>query len=221
MKKIIIKIQQISCIIFDTFINFLFCVRLLHELKYEPFDEHKIKNIKVLLQFLAKSFDDSAFEYYNLNNEDYLWPIYETIKKKNSKIFQLIVLLHSFLFNHFIYQIVYTIFGYSCYIDKYFAKLNKKLDKQIQNNFGYEYLRDYKEYYKNNPKYYNKIKYMIFIKETLFNIYRYFWSKKKNKNIDDLWEKQFNLIGKYFNKNKKNKPINLNNWFESNLENYF
>ena len=207
-------------IIFDCFVNFVFCIRLLYELKYEPFDEHKIKTIKVLLQFLAKSFDDSAFEYYSLNNEDYLWAVYETIKKKNSTIFQLIVLLHSFLFNHLIYQIAYTIFGYG-WIDKYFTKLNKKLDKHIQNNFGYEYLRDYKEYYKNNPKYYNKIKYMIFIKETLFNIYRYFWSKKKTKNPDDLWEKQFNLIGKYFNKNKKIKPINLNTWFESNLENYF
>ena len=93
--------------------------------------------------------------------------------------------------------------------------------RRVNNNFSYEYLRDYKEYYKNNPKYYNKIKYMVFIKETLFNIYRYFWSKKKNKNTDDLWEKQFNLIGKYFNKNKKNKPINLDNWFVSNLENYF
>ena len=129
MKTIIRKIQQILFIIFDSFVNFLFCVRLLYELKYEPYDEHKIKTIKVLLQFLAKSFDNSAFEYYSLNNEDYLWPIYETIKKKNSAIFQLIVLLHSFIFNHLIYQIVYTIFGYSCYIDKYFAKLNKKLDK--------------------------------------------------------------------------------------------
>ena len=201
MKKIIIKIQQISCIIFDTFINFLFCVRLLHELKYEPFDEHKIKTIKVLLQFLAKSFDDSAFEYYNLNNEDYLWPIYETIKKKNSTIFQLMVLLHSFLFNHFIYQIVYTISGYNCWIDKYFAKLNKKLDKQIENNFGYHYLVEYKKYYKDDIYFYKHIRYKVFFLESLINItcwwnnicIKYHWPKFVINN-DNLFYKTENYF---------------------------
>ena len=187
-------------IIFDCFVNFVFCVRLLYELKYEPFDEHKIKTIKVLLQFLAKSFDNSAFEYYSLNNEDYLWAVYETIKKKNSTIFQLIVLLHSFLFNHLIYQIAYTIFGYG-WIDKYFTRLNKKLDKQIQNNFGYHYLVEYRKYYNDDIDFYKHIRYKVFFWESLINItcwwnnicIKYHWPKFVINN-DNLFYKAENYF---------------------------
>lgn len=220
MKKIINKISTICFMIFDAFVDFLFCVRLLHDLKNQPYDEYQIKNIKVLLQFLASSFDKSPFEYYNLNNEEYLYLYYLSLKHKNSGIFKGFIFIYTFLVSRFLAPILEYVFTTNK-VYKFTSPLNNKLVKQIKNNFGYEYLRDYKEYYKNNLEYYNKIKYKVFIKETLFNIYRYFWRKKKNKNCDDLWRKQFNLVGKYFNKNKKNKPINLNNWFELNIERYF
>ena len=168
MKNVINKISTICFIVFDTFVDFLFCIRLLYELRYEKFNEYKIKNIKVFLQFTAKSFDSSVFEYYCLQNEDYLWAFYETLKKKNNTYFQFLVLLYSFLINHLTYPIAYTIFGYG--IDKYFIKLNRKLDKKIQKNFGYSYLREYKIYLKDNKEYYNKIRFKVFFKETLLNL---------------------------------------------------
>ena len=47
--------------------------------------------------------------------------------------------------------------------------------------FKYEYLREYKRYYKNNPEYFNKIKYKIFFKETWLNLCLW-WNTKILKN---------------------------------------
>ena len=79
-------------------------------------------------------------------------------------------------------KITYTIFGYSNCIDKYFAKLNKKLDKQIENNFGFWYYRDYKKYYNNNA-YYKSIKYKIFLLELIINIFCLWNTKIIKSNI--------------------------------------
>ena len=47
--------------------------------------------------------------------------------------------------------------------------------------FKYEYLREYKRYFRNNPEYYNKIKYKIFLKETWLNLCLW-WNAKILKN---------------------------------------
>lgn len=183
MKKIKrkIRVSTICFMIFDSFVDFLFCVRLLHDLKNQPYDEYKIKDIKVLLQFLASSFDNSPFEYYNLNNEEYLWPFYLSLKKKNNNIFQGIILIYSFLFNHLIYPILYNIFGYKHKLNRCFTKVNKRIIQYIENNFGYEYLRDYKRYWSDDKEYYKQIRFKVFFEETLINLCN-FWDKVITKN---------------------------------------
>ena len=101
MKKIINKIFAICFMIFDAFVDFLFCIRLLIDLnekeedkKTPLYNEYRIKNIKVLLQFLANSFDNSVFEYYCLNNEEYLYQFYLSLKYKNSGIFKFVNFTH-------------------------------------------------------------------------------------------------------------------------------
>ena len=69
---------------------------------------------------------------------------------------------------------------------KWEEKENKWFDKKIQTNFGYQYLREYKKYYKNShEKYYNQIKYKVFLKETLLNVCLW-WNKKTKINIDRI-----------------------------------
>lgn len=45
----------------------------------------------------------------------------------------------------------------------------------------YAYLREYKNYYRNNKEYYNKIKYIVFFEETIINFCD-FWNKVVTKN---------------------------------------
>lgn len=52
-------------------------------------------------------------------------------------------------------------------------------------NFSYEYLIEYKKYYKNKPEYYNKIKYKVFFKETLLNLCIW-WNNKIKINTDRI-----------------------------------
>ena len=196
MKKIKrkIKVSTICFMIFDAFVDFLFSVRLLHDLKNQSYDEYKIKDIKVLLQFLASSFDNSPFEYYNLNNEEYLYLYYLSLKHKNNSIFKGFIFIYTFLVNRFLAPILEYIFTANK-VYKFTSPLNNKLVKQIKNNFGYEYLRDYKRYWGDDKEYYNSIKYKVFFEETLINLCD-FWNKvitKGNRqskffiNIDTLF----------------------------------
>lgn len=180
MKKIINKVFSICFIVFDAFVDFLFLIRLLIDLRYKPYDEYKIKNIKILLQFLAINYSNSVFEFYNSQNEDYLFQFYYSLKNKNSSFFKGFCLVYSFLFR-LSYLILGKIFGYSL-VDKFAIKLNKKINKQIENNFGYEYLREYKKYYRANKKFYKQICFETFYKETKLNI-SFWWNDilKNNK----------------------------------------
>lgn len=182
MKKIKrkIRVSTICFMIFDTFVDFLFCVRLLHDLKSQLYDEYKIKDIKVLLQFLAISFDKSPFEYYNLNNEEYLYLYYLSLKHKNSGIFKGFIFIYTFLVNRFLAPILEYIFTANK-VYKFTSPLNDKLVKQIKNNFGYEYLRDYKRYYRDDKEYYKQIRFKVFFEETLINFYNW-WNKVVTKN---------------------------------------
>lgn len=203
MKKIKrkIRISTICFMIFDAFVDFLFSVRLLHDLKNQPYNEYKIKDIKVLLQFLALSFDKSPFEYYNLNNEEYLYFYYLSLKYKNSGIFKGFIFIYTFLVNRLLFPILEYIFT-SNKVYKFISFIDDKLIKQIKNNFGYEYLRDYKRYWKDNIDYYNNIKYKVFFEETLIN-------------FCDLWNKVF------IKNNRKNKLfINTDTLFFD-IERYF
>lgn len=177
MKKIKrkIRVSTICFMIFDAFVDFLFSVRLLHDLKNQPYNEYKIKDIKVLLQFLALSFDKSPFEYYNLNNEEYLYLYHLSLKYKNSGIFKGFIFIYTFLVNRFLAPILEYIFTANK-VYKFTSPLNDKLVKQIKNNFSYEYLRDYKRYWSDDKEYYNNIKYKVFFEETLINLCD-FWNK--------------------------------------------
>ena len=179
MKKIINKVFSVCFIVFDVLVDFLFCVRLLIDLRHKQYNEYKIKNIKLLLQFLAISYSDSVFEFYNSQNEEYLFQFYYSLKNKNSGFFKGFCLVYSFLFRLF-YLTLGSIFGYSL-VDKFAIKLNKKINKLIEHNFWYEYLREYKKYYMFNKKYYKKIRFKIFYKETLLNI-SYLWNRLIIKN---------------------------------------
>lgn len=177
MKKIKrkIRVSTICFMIFDTFVDFLFSVRLLYDLKNQPYDEYKIKDMKVLLQFLASSFDNSPFEYYNLNNEEYLYLYYLSLKYKNSGIFKGFIFIYTFLVNRLLFPILEYIFT-SNKVYKFISFIDNKLIKQIKNNFGYEYLRDYKRYWSDDKEYYKQIRFKVFFEETLINLYNW-WNK--------------------------------------------
>lgn len=177
MKKIKrkIRVSTICFMIFDTFVDFLFSVRLLYDLKNQPYDEYKIKDMKVLLQFLASSFDNSPFEYYNLNNEEYLYLYYLSLKYKNSGIFKGFIFIYTFLVNRLLFPILEYIFT-SNKVYKFISFIDDKLIKQIKNNFGYEYLRDYKRYWSDDKEYYKQIRFKVFFEETLINLYNW-WNK--------------------------------------------
>lgn len=192
MKKIIRKIYTICFITFDAFIDFLFCIRLLLDLKATkcyPYDVQHIRNIKVLLQFLGNSFDYSAFEYYCLNNEEGLYIYYLSLKHKNSGIFKFFTFIYSFSITRFLIPILGCIIGYRC-IEKIIVPINEYLINKIENNFGYEYLREYKKYWNDDKEYYNKIKYKVFFEETLINLCNS-WNKSIKKrfiiNTDTLF----------------------------------
>lgn len=189
MKKVIEKIYtilyRIFFLFFDFLIDFLFCIQLFISLKDEEYNEYKIKDIKVLLQFFGQSFDGSAFEYYNIYKEDSMYLLYLSIQKKNSLIFQIFCFFYCFIVNYFLFELVYILLPYNNFrnklIDNTFEKWFNILKKQIENNFGYEYIREYKKYYRTNKKFYKEICLDIFYKETKFN-FSYWWNETILKN---------------------------------------
>lgn len=172
MKKIIFRI----CFrVLDAFTNFLFLIRLLIELKNDaPY--FKQSNIRVLLQFFATPLGNSDFECYCSENEDFYFQLYYSLKKKNSAFFQGLCLLHCCFCNNLLYPIFYRLFCKKFNVDKYFIKVNEKINKQIENNFGYAYLREYKIYWKDKPAIYKSIRFKVFIEETLLNLFIW-WNK--------------------------------------------
>ena len=183
------KIRQIISISFDSFVDCLFLIRLLLHLKESNGDkEWHDKEVKLLLQFFARAFNKSTFEYYCLNNEEYMYYYYSSLKNKNSGIFQAFCFIYCLIICHTINPILHSLFPikYLKPVYKWEEKENKWFDKKIQTNFGYQYLREYKKYYKNShEKYYNQIKYKVFLKETLLNVCLW-WNKKTKINIDRI-----------------------------------
>ena len=198
MKKIVNRLSKtlykVFFLVFDFIIDFLFCIRLFINLKKSyncGYDEYHIKNIKVLLQFFGRSFDNSSFEYYNLYKEDSMYLLHYSLKKKNNLIFQIFIFLYCFIVDYFLFELVNILLPIfrDKLVDNIFCKLHEVIKKQIEKNFGYEYLREYKEYYRINfnKKYYHykysKIRFKILYKETLLNL-SYLWNKtiiKDNK----------------------------------------
>lgn len=210
MKKIIKKIYtilyRIFFLFFDFLIDFLFCIRLFISLKDEEYDEYKIKNIKVLLQFFGRSFDGSAFEYYNIYKEDSMYLLYLSLQKKNSLIFQIFCFFYCFIVNYFLFELVHILIPYNNFRNKLvnntFEKWFKILKKQIENNFSYQYLIGYRIYYYSDKEYYNSIKYKVFFFESILNICD-FWNKHfiKNNRKSKLFINTDNLffdIERYF-----------------------
>ena len=183
------KIRQILSIAFDSFVDGLFLIRLSLHLKESNGDkEWHDREIKLLLQFFAMAFDKSAFEYYCLNNEEYMYYYYSSLKNKNSGIFQAFCFIYCLIICHTIYPILHSLLPikYLKPVYKLEEKENKWFTKQIQTNFGYQYLREYKKYYKNShEKYYNQIKYKVFLKETFLNLCIW-WNNKTKINIDRI-----------------------------------
>lgn len=191
MKNFLRKIKDILEWAFDCFVDCVFLIRLLQDLKQCKEDkEGYITELRVLLQFLAKSFDKSAFESYQINNEEYLYWFYYSLKHKNSSIFQVFLFCYCFTISHFLVPVLE---GFIYYFPKKIQRIyhnsrdivNKKIQRKIQNNFGYEYLREYKKYYKNYPKSWNKIKYKVFFKETFLNLCIW-WNNKTKINTDRI-----------------------------------
>ena len=196
MKNFLRKIKETIEWSFDNFVDCVFLIRLLLDLKQNKEDkEWHITELRVLLQFFAKSFDKSAFESYQLNNEEYLFWFYYSLKNKNSGIFQVFWFCYCFTISHFFVPILEEfIYYFPKKIQRIYYNLrdivSEKIQRKIQTNFGYQYLREYKKYYKNYPKAYNKIKYKVFIKETLLNVC--LWLNKKTKiNTDRIDIEQY------------------------------
>lgn len=196
MKNFLRKIKETFEWAFDNFVDCVFLIRLLWDLKQSKEDkELHITELRVLLQFFAKSFDKSAFEYYQLNNEEYLFLFYYSLKNKNSGIFQVFCFGYCFTINHFLVPILEEfIYYFPKKIQRIYHNfrdiVSKKIQRKIQNNFGYQYLREYKKYFYNNPKAYHKIKYKVFFKETLLNICLW-WNKKTKINTDRINVEQY------------------------------
>lgn len=191
MKNFLRKIKETFEWAFDNFVDCVFLIRLLRDLKQCKEDkEQYIMELRVLLQFFAKSFDKSAFENYSLNNEEYLYWFYYSLKNKNSVIFQAFWFVYCFTISHFFVPILE---GFICYFpkkiqNKYFDLrdvFGEKIQRKIQNNFGYQYLREYQQYYKKYPKSWNKIKYKVFLKETFLNLCIW-WNNKIKINTDRI-----------------------------------
>lgn len=170
MNKILNYLYVICFRVLDTFTNFLFLIRILLELKHLPF-YFKADLIRVLLQFFATPLGNSYFELYCSENEQFYFQFYYSLKKKNSAFFQGLCLLHCCFFNNLLYPICYKLFCKKINVDRYFIKVNEKINKQIENNFGYTYLREYKIYWKDKLAIYKSIRFKIFIKETLLNLF--------------------------------------------------
>lgn len=186
--KIMKKIKQIIAIAFDSLVDGLFLIRLsLHLKESNNNKEWHDKEVKLLLQFFAMAFDKSAFEFYNLNNEEYMYYYYSSLKNKNSGIFQSFCFIYCLIICHTINPILHSILlpKHLKYVYKFEEKEQNFFDKQIQKNWGYEYLREYKKYYKNNLRGYNKIKYKVFFKETFLNLCIW-WNNKIKINIDKI-----------------------------------
>lgn len=191
MKNFMRKIKEIFEVAFDNFVDFVFLVKLLYNLKQCKEDrEFYVTELKVLLQFLAKAYDKSAFENYSLNNEEYLYLFYYSLKNKNSSIFQFFLFCYCFTISHFLVPVLEL---FICYFSKKIHNkysdlrdiVNKKIQHQIQKNWGYEYLREYKQYYKNDLRGYNKIKYKVFFKETFLNLCIW-WNNTIKINTDRI-----------------------------------
>ena len=191
MKNFLRKIREIFNWAFDSFVDGLFLIRLLYDLKQCKRDKDGyITELRVLLQFFEKSFDKSAFEFYQINNEEYLYWFYYSLKHKNNSIFQVFLFCYCFTINHFLVPVL-ELFIY--YFPKKIQRIyhnsrdivGKKIQHKIENNFGYEYLREYKKYYKNYPKSWNKIKYKVFLKETFLNLCIW-WNNKTKINTDKI-----------------------------------
>ena len=191
MKKIINIVgrilYKIFFLLFDFMIDFLFCIRIFICIKNDnhEWDEYHIKNIKILLQFFGRSFDHSTFEYYNIYKEESMYLLHLSLQKKNSLVFQVFTFFYCFIVDYFLFELVNIILPYNNFRNKFvhntFGLLYKVMRKLIENNFGYEYLREYKKYYIGNKKYYKKIRFKIFYKETLLNL-SYLWNRLIIKN---------------------------------------
>lgn len=193
MKKVINRVgrilHKIFFLLFDFIIDFLFCVRLFINLKDDghEYDEYHIKNIKIILQFFGRSFDHSTFEYYNIYKEESMYLLHFSLQKKNSLVFQVFIFFYCFIVDYFLFELINIILPYNNFRNKFvhntFGRLYKVMRKLIENNFGYEYVREYKRYYRANRKFYKQIRFEIFYKETKLNLC-FWWNEtiiKDNK----------------------------------------
>lgn len=97
-------------VLIDFIVDFLFVSRLLFELNhYKDNKELTFNHLRVLLQFLGKSFDNSSFEFYNINKEDDLYIFYLSLKKHNNLIFQIFCFFYCFFFNYLFYNLFWVI----------------------------------------------------------------------------------------------------------------
>ena len=194
MKKVINRVgrilSKIFFLIFDFLLDFFYCIRIFVYLKNDGHgyvDEYHIKNIKILLQFFGRSFDDSTFEWYNIYKEENMYLLHLSLQKKNSLVFQVFIFFYCFIVDYFLFELVNILLPTSNFrnklVDSTFGQLYKILRNQIENNFGYEYLREYKRYYRANRKFYKQIRFEIFYKETKLNLI-FWWNEiiiKDNK----------------------------------------
>lgn len=132
------KLIQIIYLIFNVITDFIYLLNLLLEIKVnkKEFNEYYIKELKVLLQFLGRSYDKSVFEYHNLNNEEYLFSYYYSLKYKHNSFFKVLCLVYSFTIEYFFIPLLEILNKklYHKFIDLYEPFYNRVILKKIKNN---------------------------------------------------------------------------------------
>lgn len=164
------KLTRIHLLFLNNVFSFLY---LLFELST---DKKGQKRIYLLKDLISKFEDEDLMDSYFLFKD--------SIKQKNSLIFQIIVFLYCAIIEDYLLPLLNVFLSYKIvYNEMIYQKFIDKLEYLINNNFSYQYLREYSNY----NYYNNKVLYKVAFWESLLNITLYinylFGSFRKRKYI--------------------------------------
>lgn len=147
------KLTRIHLLFLNNTFSFLY---LLFELST---DKKGQKRIYLLKDLICKFEDDDLMDSYFLFKD--------SIKQKNSFIFQVIVFLYCAIIEDYILPLLNVFLSYKIVYNKViYQKFIDKLEYLINNNFSYQYIREYSNY----NYYNNKVLYKVTFWESLLNI---------------------------------------------------
>lgn len=176
MEKIKNFLEQITRIHLSFLNNVFSFLYILFELST---DKKGQKRIYLLKDLICKFEDDDIIDSYYLFKD--------SVKQRNSIIFQVIIFLYCAIIEDYLLPLLNTFLSYKIvYNEVIYQKFIDKLNHLIDNNFNYQYVREYSKY----DYYDNKVIFKVIVWETLLNVSGYinYWFgnlKRKNKYIID------------------------------------